>query len=330
MKLTLLFILILLLSSCSKPVAVSVIHPKKGTTEQTVTTINSGTVVAKHQAELAFGAVGRISKIHTKLGAIIKGGTLIAELENADLKAIYDETQKQLSRTAELYKSGLVAISSLESARRANEVAHTTLEKTLMKAPYDGMITSLNLKVAEIYQSNTTLDNKSLVQIIDLENRLVKGEIDEIDLQKVVKDNLARIKIPALNNQILKAKVTNVVPFVSTAKDQDRTSQIELEFLDKTILIPVGASADVEIITETKNNVLTLPTNYILGTGKNRFVFVEHDGKIKKTPVTLGLGNYDKMEIVNSLTETDAVVSPPEGVELVDGMKVKAELKQWP
>jgi HlyD family secretion protein len=186
------------------------------------------------------------------------------------------------------------------------------------------------LKVAEIYQSNTALDKKSLVQIIDLEKRIVKGGIDEIDLQKVAIGNNARIKIPAMNNQILNAKVTKVVPFVSTEKDQDRTSQIELEFLDNKTLVPVGASADVEIVSKTKENVITLPTKYILGTGKNRFVFLEKDGLISKKTISLGIGNYEKMEILDALTENDLVVAPPEGVELVDGMKVTAEVKTWP
>jgi RND family efflux transporter MFP subunit len=325
-----LFIIILLFSACSNGVKVSVIHPKRGSTEYTVSTINSGTVEAKHQAELAFGSVGRISKIHSTLGAIVQSGALIAELENADLKAVYDETQKELVRANELYKNGLVSIASLDGAKRANEVARSTLEKTLMKAPFKGMITSLNLKEAEIYQSAAAIDKKSLVQIIDLEKRIVKGEIDEVDLQKVSKGNIARIKIPAMNNQILSALVTKVVPFVSTAKDQDRTSQIELEFTENKTLVPVGASADVEIVTKTKENVLTLPTNYILGTGKNRFVYVEEKGKIAKKNVQLGIGNYDKIEILDNLTENDFIVAPPEGVELVEGMKVTPELKQWP
>jgi RND family efflux transporter MFP subunit len=325
-----LIIIILIVSSCSKGVNITTIHPKLGTTEQTVTTINSGTVEAKHQAELAFGTVGRIYKIHSTTGAIINQGTLIAELENTDLRAIYDESQKELVRANELFKNGLVSISNLDSAKRANEVARTSLEKTLMKSPFKGMITSLNLKIGELYQSNSALDKKSLVQMIDLDKRIVKGEIDEVDLQKVSIAQSARIKIPAMNNQILNALVTKVVPYVSTAKDQDRTSQIELEFLENKSLVPVGASADVEIITQTKENVLTVPTKYILGTGKNRFVFIEVNGKIQKKTVQLGIGNYDKVEILNSITANDAIVAPPEGLELVEGMRVKAELKQWP
>ncbi len=105
------------------------------------------------------------------------------------------------------------------------------------------MITAMNLRVGEFFQSATSLDKKTAVQIIDLKKRIIKGEIDEVDLQKVSIGFPARIKIPAMKNQTFNAVVTKVVPYVSTAKDQDRTSQIELEVIDQkdNVLIPVGA-----------------------------------------------------------------------------------------
>ncbi len=335
-KLIIISLLLSTVISCSGKTKIDAIKMATGSVESTVTTINSGTVEAQSQAELAFGTVGRIAKIYVALGSKVNSGSIIAELENADLKAIYDEAQKELSRTEELYKSGLVSIANLDSAKRAREVARLNYEKTLMKAPFAGMITAMDLKIGEFYQSATSLDKKPEVQIIDLKKRLIKGEIDEVDLQKVVIGNLARVKIPALRNQIVKARVTKVVPFVSTAKDQDRTSQIELEVLEakddkgQDLLIPVGASADVEIISETKDNVKILPTNVLIGTGKTRSLYKIVDGKLHKTEVKLGLGNYDRMEVINGITPSDLIARPGSGIELADGMKVEAIEKAWP
>ena len=194
----------------------------------------------------------------------------------------------------------------------------------------------MNLKIGEYYQGSTAFDKKPFVQIIDLKKRLIKGEIDEVDLQKVAIGYLARVKIPALKSRIFKARVTNVVPFVSTAKDQDRTSQIELEILDaqneagQNILIPVGASADVEIISETKNNVKILPSGVMVGTGKTRTLFKIIDGKLKKSEVKLGLGNYDRVEVLSGIENGDLIARPLNGIEMVDGMKVEAVEKAWP
>lgn len=323
------FILVNLIACSDKP-KVDALKMANSSVESTVTTINSGTVEAKSQAELAFGTVGRIAKIYVTLGSKVNTNALIAELENADLFAVYNETQKELVRADELYKNGLVSIANLDSAKRAREVARLNYEKTVMRAPFAGMITAMDLKVGEYYQSAVGLDKKPAVQIIDLKKRLIKGEIDEIDLQKVAIGYLARIKIPALKNQVFKAIVTKVVPFVSIAKDQDRTSQIELEVLETNELIPVGASADVEIISEIKNNVPVIPTNVLSGTGKTRTLYKIEDGKLKKTEVKLGIGNYERVEILSGITTNDLIAIPHSGVEFEEGMKVKAVEKAWP
>lgn len=333
-----LFIILIIigLNSCSSKPKIEAIKMAIGSVESTVTTINSGTVKAQNQAELAFGTVGRIAKIYVAPGSKVNEGALIAELENDDLKAVYNETKKELSRAEELFKNGLVSISNLDSAKRAMEVSRLNYEKTVVKAPFSGMITSMELQVGEFYQSTPAINKKPFVQIIDLKKRIIKGEIDEVDLQKVAIGYLARVKIPALKNQTFNAIVTKVVPFVSTAKDQDRTSQIELELKEakdeknQNILIPVGASADVEIISETKENVSILPTNVLTGTGKTRFLYKIVKGKLEKKEVKIGLGNYERVEIKEGLTPDELVARPVSGVELENGMKVEANVVKWP
>lgn len=327
--------MLLALSACGDKPKVEAVKLATGSVESTVTTINSGTVEAQHQAELAFGTVGRIAKIYVSTGSKVNAGDIIAELENADLKAVYSEAVKELSRSEELFKNGLVSISNLDSARRAREVARLNYEKTVIRAPFSGLITAMELKPGEYYQSSTNLDNKPAVQIIDLKKRIIKGEIDEVDLQKVAIGQLARVKIPAIRNTVFEAKVTKVVPFVSTAKDQDRTSQIELEVTDeietnKNILIPVGASADVEIVSESKDHVKILPANVLIGTGKTRSLYKIIDGKLSRQSVKLGIGNYERVEILEGLKEGELVARPLDGMEMNDGMKVEAKEIKWP
>jgi HlyD family secretion protein len=325
--------LFFLITACGPKVEVKTIKLVKGTVESSVTTTNSGTVEAKQQAELAFGGPGRIARINVQLGDKVNAGTIIAELENSDLRAIYDETNKEYSRAQEFFKSGLVARANLDSAYRAREVAKTNLNKSLIVAPFDGMITALNIKVGEFYQSSAGIASttkKIDVQIIDLKSRLIKGEIDEVDLQRIQIGQEARVRIPALKNQMIRARLTKVVPFVSTVKDQDRTSQIELEVLENNVLIPVGASADVEIIVEKKENANILPTTALTGVGSDRSVFVVNGSKLEKRSIKVGTGNYERVEILSGINAEDQVAQPLEGVELTEGMKVKAQEMKWP
>lgn len=321
-----------LVSACGPKTKIEAIRLSKGVVESTVTTTNSGTVEALQQAELAFGTAGRIAKIYVTSGAKVKAGAVIAELENADLKAVFNEAQKDFGRSKTLFDSGLVSIANLDSSRRQTEVNRINLDKTIMRAPFDGMITTLNLKIGEFYQSSigVTTEKKVAAQIIDLKKRIIKGEIDEVDLQKIAIGQLAKVKVPAMRNQIITAKLTKVVPFVSTVKDQDRTSEIELEIVDDQFLVPVGASADVEIIIEKKENANILPTNVLTGVGSKKAVFVVVDNKLVKKPVKIGVGNYEKVEILEGLTESDIIAKPQDGLELVEGMKVEAKEIKWP
>ena len=318
--------------ACGSKTNIQAIKLGKGTVETTVNTTNSGTVEALQQAELAFGTAGRISKIYVTSGSTVKAGDLIAELENADLRAVYNESVKDFGRSKALFDSGLVSIANLDSSRRMTEVNRINLDKTVMRAPFDGMITTLNLKIGEFYQSSigVTTEKKVAAQIIDLKKRIIKGEIDEVDLQKIAIGQIAKVKIPALRNKMITAKLTKVVPFVSTVKDQDRTSEIELEIIDDKVLVPVGASADVEIITEKKENANILPTNILTGVGGNKSVFVVVDGKLEKKPVKIGVGNYERVEILEGLKGDELIARPLDGIELVEGMKVKVEEKKWP
>lgn len=324
--------ILLFVSSCAPKTQVSAIKLAQGNVETTVTTTNSGTIEAKEQAELAFGTTGRIYKIYVSLGDQVKKGTVIAELENADFRAIYNETLKDYGRSAELFKNGLVSTANLDGSNRALQVARLNLDKTIIKAPFDGMITALNLKVGEFYSGGASLagsEKKIDVQIIDLKTRIIKGEVDEVDLQKISIGQDARVKIPAMKNEVIKARLTKVVPFVSTVKDQDRTSQIELEVFENQGLIPVGASADVEIVVESKKAANILPAMVLVGVGQNRSVFVIENSKLIKRPVKIGIGNYDRVEILEGLKPNDLIAQPLEGVELIEGMKVKIKETKW-
>ncbi len=317
-----LYLICVFIQSCSNKIEVNHHKVSKQTVEKTVSTINSGTIEAQKEAELSFGTIGRISKTHTSLGKKVNQNEILAELENDDLKAIYQESIKEFDRSYEFYKSGLISSAALEASSKAKEMAKANLEKTIIRAPFSGLISAFELKVGEFYQT-TRSDQKSSIKLIDMEKRLVKGEIDEVDLYLVKINQKARIKIPAMERRIFEAKVIKVVPFVSTAKDQDRTSQIVLEVVNNDVLLPVGASADVEIIIDKKSDTLAIPTTAIQGSKNNRFVYIIENDKTQKKQVKIGLANYDKSEISDGLKIGDQILLPGEKYEMSENLKVK-------
>ena len=289
--------------------------------EATVSSVNSGTVRAEGNTELAFGTVGRVKQVTVKLGDSVREGQTLAQVENDDLKSRLQSTLEEYERSQRLSKSDAMSQSGVTQARASYDAAVTAYEKSLIKAPYDGMVAELNLEVGELSQITAVIP-QAPIRIVDVKPRYVRAEIDEVDLPKVKVGLPARVKILAIRKEPFKAQVRKVVPFVSSIREQDRTSEIELDIESEGLLLPAGASADVEVITETKDDVVTVTSRALLGRGEDRYVYVLDGTTLKKTPVKIGIYGYTVSEVVSGISPADHVVLPSDKFELSDGLRV--------
>lgn len=315
---TLLFIV-----SCSKPPLVKSSKVIKAKIEATVSSVNSGVVRSEKIAELAFGAVGRVKSVNVKLGDIVDKDTIIAEIENEDMKSTLATASRELERQRSLNSKGLSSTTLIDQAQSALQIAQIAYNKTMIYAPFRGLIAELNLEVGQLSQITTEL-RMALVRIIDLEPRYVRAEIDEVDLPRIKVGQSAKIKVLALRKEAFDAEVRKVVPFVSSVREQDRTSEIELS-LKSEQLLPAGASADVDVIVERKENVLAIPIRSINSKGAQRYVYKLEDGKAKKIEIKIGIDNFDLAEVISGLNEGDTVLIPSESAELIDGLAITVE-----
>lgn len=311
-----------LLSSCTKRPEVSTVRVSKGTVEAAVSSVNSGTTRAEQIAELAFGTVGRVKEVNVKLGDVVREGDVIAQVENGDLKSRMDVAAEELDRAKRLSQSQAASRSNVIQAQGNYDSAVTAYEKSLIAAPFDGIVVELNVEEGQLSQITAVIPT-ALIRLVDREPRYVRAEIDEVDLSKVREGLPARVKILAIRKEPFKATVRKVVPFVSSVREQDRTSEVELTVDSEGILLPPGSSADVEIITETKVGVLTVSSRAILGRGGERYVYKLQGDRLIKTPVKVGVSSYAVTELLSGLSEGDRVALPSEKVELKDGLAVK-------
>lgn len=318
------FILSSLLLGCSTPPVVTVSRVTKTPIESTVSSVTSGTVKAEREGILAFGTVGRVQRVAVELGDRVKAGQVLAEIESEDLVASYETAQKEAQRIRALVRSSTIASFETEQAQQLLMRAKAALEKSKIKAPFDGIIAELNLEEGQLSQV-TMPDPKAMIRIVDVHPRYVEAEIDELDLRQVKVGQDARVKILAVRREPFKGKVRQVIPFVSTRREQDRTVLIELTVESEGGLLPAGASADVEVVTQFKPSVMTIPSRTILGRGTSRFVYRAVDGIARRTPLSVGLTNYDRTEVLEGLKEGDLIIYPSDKLELKDGLAVTTE-----
>jgi len=221
---------------CTPVPEVASVRVRRATVEQTVTSVNAGTVRAEHSAELAFGIVGRVKAVNVKVGDSVKGGSVLAEVENADLKDAMAAATRELDRKLNI-PGRAVSASELDQARQAVENARMVYEKSLIRSPYDGTVVELNLDVGQLSQI-TAITPKAMIRIVDSAPRYIRAEIDEADLSSISLGQPGRIRIMALGKEWLSGTVRKIIPFVNAAREQERTVEIELTIDGKSENIP--------------------------------------------------------------------------------------------
>ena len=246
---------------------------------------------------------------------------LIAELENADFKTALNVASREEARLTNLIKTNAVSTSSLDEARRVRSLAEVSLEKTLIRAPFDGFIAELNLEVGQLAQITAVLP-KPPIRLVDTAPRYLKVQFDENDLIKIGEKTPARIKIHAARKEPFIGYVRRVIPYVSSVKEQDRTAEIELN-VESAALLPVGASADVELILSKKDSTLVVPTKSVLGSSDGRFLFRFENNHAVKTFVKTGISNFDVIEVLEGVSENQKIIIPDDKNSIVDQQSVK-------
>ena len=210
----------------------------------------------------------------------------------------------------------------IERARARIEEAKAELSKTVLYAPFDGIVAELDIEIGEwTTPSPPGLPIPPVVDLIDPSSIYVSAPMDEVDSSRILLDQPVRITVDPYPNRHFDGKVTRIAPYVLDVEEQNRTVEIEVEFSDHDFassLLP-GTSADVEVILTVKDDVLRLPTSTLFAGNK---VFVVRDDHVSEQSFEPGLKNWDYVEIAQGLSEGARVVSSLDQPGLADGVFV--------
>lgn len=188
------------------------------------------------------------------------------------------------------------------------EAAQATLAKTVMTAPFNGVVLDVTTEVGEwISPSPPGVPIPPVLDLIDPDALYVSAPIDEADVARLQTGFPVRITLDAFRGKAFKGTLTYISSFVETRQEQNRTLRVEAVFEEAQLpdnLLP-GLSADVEVILEARENVLRIPSYALL---ENSRVLVLHGGKIAERKVATGLHNWSFTEITSGLGAGEMVV----------------------
>jgi HlyD family secretion protein len=207
-------------------------------------------------------------------------------------------------------------------ASAAVDLARATLDKAVLYAPFDAVVAKVSTHVGEwLTPSPAGLPMPAAMDLVDVASIYVRAPLDEVDAGKVRPGLAVRISMDAFAGRVFRGRVSRVGAYVSEVQQQNRTFDIDVTFEDPALartLLP-GTSADVEVILDTRDDVVRLPTSAILQGSR---VLVVREGQLVAVPVRTGLANWEFTEITDGVRPGEPVVVSLDRPEVREGARV--------
>lgn len=178
------------------------------------------------------------------------------------------------------------------------------LGKTIIKSPISGIVTQKNTKVGEIVAANAAVISVLSNAKFEIEANVSENEIAEVSLADPVAITLDALgPSEKFSGRIIKIDPAETI--VSGVVYYKVTSVFDVE----DVKIKSGMTANLDIQTDKKENVLYLPYYVVKGKNGDKYVQVLVEGKVKEKIIKTGLEGETTIEIIEGLNEGDEVIA---------------------
>ena len=238
-------------------------------------------------------------------------------------RSSYETVETQYQRAVEGVKALEAAVQAGEAALKT---AEASLDYTLIRAPFDGVVLTKNADVGDIVTPIGAAANAkaAVVTIADMNSLQVEADVSETSIMTIRVGQPCNIQLDALPEMRFRGEVHAIVPTVDRSK---ATVLVKVRFLDKDRRMLPDMSAKVSFLArrltpeEMKPRLAANRSALISGNG-GTFAYLLVDNHVRQVSVRIGAVFGDMAEILTGLKEGDRVViNPPKGIK--DGSRIK-------
>jgi HlyD family secretion protein len=208
-------------------------------------------------------------------------------------------------------------------AEAALQLARVNLSKTVLRAPFGAVVAEVSTEVGEwITPSPPGVPLPAVIELIEPSEIYISAPLDEVDVARVRVGLPVRVTLDAFGERAFSGSVRRVAPYVLDLEEHSRTFEIEVELDDAAFaatLLP-GSSADVEVILDSKDDVLRVPSYALIEGGS---VLVVSGERLVAREVGTGLRNWSFTEVTEGLADGERVVVSLDRAEVSDGARVE-------
>lgn len=292
---------------------------QKGNLVRTVSV--TGEIAVPEEADLSFKLSGQIKSISVDVGDRVEKGQKIATIDRGTLPQQLSQAQHEVDaqkRTLGNMKRNNSGFSYLQIAaqreviKKAEAAVQAIVEQineTTLYAPISGTVIKKNVEVGEITVANAVTANTSVVTIASDGDLEADVDVSESDILKVALGQKAIVTLDALpTDDKIEAEVMEIEP-ASTVIQDVVYYKVKLKFNSQDSRFKVGMSADADINTAEKDNVVMVPQRAVKNDGQDYVEILKADNVVERVNVVTGLEGDDGMiEIKSGLSGGEDVV----------------------
>lgn len=336
-----------------------------------------GNVKAETEVQISAYVMGKVSRLPVKEGDLVKKGQILVQIDPTNYaaqvkqaraslelaKANLAQTELIYKRKQELFAAGLISQEENEAtttqfnldrarftqAEASLEQAQDTYSKTTITSPINGTVVQLNVEVGEVVVTGTMNNAGSVIMVVaDMSQMEVEAQVDESDVRDIRIGQPAEIEVDAIVGKIFKAEVSEVgnaaiASVTSSSSNASVNYTVKVRFIDRSDDLKSGMSANVDITTSHKKDILLIPIQSVVmrkvdserkaaepkkGKGgalagentsdgkrvkekEQEVVYIVEKGKAVIMPVKTGASDQDNIEVLAGLSDGQEVIKGP-------------------
>lgn len=275
---------------------------------------------------------GKVAKIYVEEGDKVKAGQLLAELDTRAIslqleqaeaalgvaEANYKDAQRNMERMERLKEEKAVsdqqyekirlayeaADAQLQQARAAVNLARHSLDVSLMRAPFSGVIASKNAEVGDVINPmmGGFSPTSGVLTLMDFSRVKIEMDVSPNDIVLIKKTQVAYLRVTSLPDRVFEGRVA----LVNLAADPlTKKFKVEVRVDNPDLTLRPNTFGEVILEVSTREDALVIPQQAVL---ENQFVFLAHGNKAERRKVTLGLQNAEMAEVLSGVEEGELVI----------------------
>ncbi len=275
---------------------------------------SNGTLVSNEEVELRSETSGKITQILFVEGKQVKQGDLLLKINDAELQATFkkNKSRETLAKDREFrYKQLLeknltsqqeydVQLNELNSVLADIEFTQAQIEKTEIRAPFDGVIGLRSVSVGSYISPQTPIAKLQSINPMKIDFAVPQKYFGLIKEGKTVYVKLAS------TGKIFNGRIYAVEPKI----DQNtRTVQARAVVPNERGELTPGAYVEIDIVLEELRDAIMIPSEALVPDLEGEKVFVYRNGKAVPLIVQTGIRTESEVQIVSELSKGDTLIA---------------------